>query len=99
MLPRIFTGTILSIGCVLLAQTAEVGLGLALEELNTAFAAPIAELAETATVTEPGDCPAPDEAPCGIVALFADELPPDIEAELQCVRISSSSILLEAGTA
>jgi hypothetical protein len=40
MLPRIFTGTLLSVCCILAAQVAEHAFDNAIEELNAAIAAP-----------------------------------------------------------
>jgi hypothetical protein len=96
MLPRIFTGTILSIGCVLVAQTAEHGFGVALEELNAAIAAPTEA---PATEVEGGECSAPEDQPCGLVTLFAGELPPDLHAHAECVPGAESGLHLGGNTA
>ncbi len=84
MLPRIFTGTILSIGCILTVQAAEVAFDKAIEELDTALAAPVEAAPDDLRAV--GDCSVPDEAPCGEPALFAGELPPDIGEYLDCLE-------------
>ena len=96
MLSRIFTGTILSVGCVLVAQTAEQGLDLALEELSAAFAAPAVTLPDATTTDE---CVAPDAGPCELVAVLTEELPPDVDAHVDCLREHAAGIHGEGGTA
>ena len=96
MLSRIFTGMILSVGCVLVAQSAEQGLDLALEELSAAFAAPSILLPDAEATDE---CVDPDAGPCEIVALLSEEMPPDVDAHVDCLREHSAGIHLEGGTA
>lgn len=96
MLSRIFTGTILSVGCVLVAQTAEQGLDIALEELSAAFAAPAVTLPDAAATKE---CIAPDAGPCELVALLAEEMPPDVDAHVDCLREHGPGIHGVGGTA
>ena len=84
MLSRIFTGTILSIGCILTVQAAEVAFDKAIEELDTALAAPAgAARDESGSV---GNCVVPDQPPCGEGTLFAGELRPDIGELLDCLE-------------
>jgi len=97
MLPRIFTGTILSIGCILTVQAAEIAFDRAIEELDTALAGPVEVASESGGAL--GDCDTVDRRPCGQGPLFAGELPPDIDAYLDCVRSRSIPVRLEGGTA
>ena len=83
MLPRIFTGTILSIGCILTVQAAEVAFDKAIAELDTAFAAPVQTAPDELRTAS--DCVVPDQSPCDDGMLFAGELPPDIGELLDCL--------------
>ncbi len=96
MLPRIFTGTILSIGCILTVQAAEVAFDKAIEELDTALAAP-AEVAPEMRASD--DCDIPNHGPCGPPTLFAGELPPDIGSYLDCERAGRMPAQREGDTA
>ncbi|NKB89531.1 MAG: hypothetical protein GKS06_15045 [Acidobacteria bacterium] len=98
MLSRIFSGTILSIGCILVAQTAEQGFGLALEELSVALAAPGDAAPDIAEGTI-DDCPAPNDGRCEFVALLTEELPPDVDAHVDCLREHGAGIHGPIGTA
>jgi len=89
MLPRIFTGTILSIGCILTVQAAEVAFDKALVELDTALAAPVEAAPDLRRGV--GDCTVPDERPCGEPVLFAGELPPDIGAYVDCLEFEGGN--------
>jgi len=96
MLPRIFTGTILSIACILTVQVAEVAFDKAIAELDMALAAPV-EVAPEMRASK--DCNGPNQGPCGPPILFAGELPPDIGAYLDCERAGRVEARLEGGTA
>lgn len=96
MLPRIFTGTLLSIACILTVQAAEVAFDKAIAELDMALAAPV-EVAHEMRAAE--DCNDPNHGPCGPPVLFAGELPPDIGDVLDCERAGRVEARLEGGTA
>jgi hypothetical protein len=89
MLPRIFTGTILSIGCILTVQAAEIAFDKAIEEFDTALAAPVEAAPDELRAVS--DCNVPDEPPCGEGTLFAGELPPDIGEVLDCLEFESGT--------
>lgn len=94
MLPRIFTGTILSVGCILTVQAAEIALDKAIEEFDTALAAPVTR---APGVGAAGDCNIPEHRPCE--TLLAGELPPNIDGYLDCVRARTIPARLQGGTA
>ena len=96
MLPRIFTGTILSIGCILTVQAAEVAFDKAIEELYTALAAPVEVEPE---LRASDDCDIPDQAPCVQGTRFAADLPLEVGAYPDCERAGIIPARLEAGTA
>jgi len=87
MLPRIFTGTILSIGCILTVQAAEVAFDMAIAELDMALAAPVeAEHDDSRAVS---DCDVPNRPPCGEETQFAGERLAEVGAYLDCRRARS----------
>ena len=96
MLSRIFTGTILSIGCILTVQAAEIAFDKALAELDTALAAPVQTAPDGLRVVN--DCNVPDQ-PCDEGTLFVGELRPDIGAYLDCERAGNAAARLAGDTA
>ncbi len=96
MLPRILTGTLLSIACILTVQAAEIAFDKAIEELDTALAAP-AEVAAELSAT--GDCDVPDHLHCDEEALLAGELTPEIDAYLDCLGEEGNPDETVGGTA
>ncbi len=96
MLPRSFTGTILSIGCILTVQVAEVAFDKAIAELDMALAAPVQVAPE---MRASDDCDIPNHGPCGTPTLFAGELPPDVGSYLDCERARRMPAQLEGDTA
>jgi len=89
MLSRIFTGTVLSVGCILTVQAAEVAFDKALEEFDAAFAAPVETVSDA--LRGASDCVVPDQ-PCDDGIRFAAELPPDVGEILDCLASDGGSV-------
>jgi len=97
MLSRIFTGTILSIGCILTVQAAEIAFDKAIEEFDTALAAPAQEAADPRTS---GACDVPENKRlCHQGVLLAGELQADDDVSFECLVAGGGPVRFEDGTA
>ncbi len=95
MLPRIFTGTLLSVCCMLAAQAAEHAFDNAIEELNAAIAAPATPVVEI----DPDsiECLDPATPPC-LADASAQETPAELVLYATCEPMDAEWTATGVGT-
>jgi hypothetical protein len=95
MLPRIFTGTLLSVCCILAAQAAEHAFDSAIEELNAAIAAPATPLVGVDPDTI--ECLDPATPPC-LRDASAQETPAELVMYATCEPLDAHPVTTAGGT-